>query len=163
MYRTVGLCINALLSRFSKLWREGLAIHCTAWLTKHSMMELSIHCSRNIIALYNRIVHAMHSTVYINALDGGIINRLYSAIVLSIPFKGTVSPDILILFMVSIIKSVLFVWPLIPLSFCYSFINFIFVYKVLIYILPITLELAHISLKSFANFASDFIIHYFFG
>jgi hypothetical protein len=31
--------------------------------------------------------------------------------------KGTVSPDILILFMMSIIKSVLFVWPLIPLCF----------------------------------------------
>jgi hypothetical protein len=77
--------------------------------------------------------------------------------------KGTVSPDILILFMMSIIKSVLFVWPLIPLSFCYSFFNFIFVYKVLIDILPITLELAHISLRSLANFASDFINHYFFG
>ncbi len=45
-------------------------------------------------------------------------------------FKGTVSPDILILFMMSIIKSVLFVWPLIPLSFFYSFIDFLFVYKV---------------------------------
>jgi hypothetical protein len=46
--------------------------------------------------------------------------------------------------------------------FFYNFINFIFVYKVLIYILPITLELAHISLKSLANLASDFINHYFF-
>ncbi len=71
-----------------------------------------------------------------------------------IKFKGTVSPDILILFMMSIIKSVLFVWPFIPLSFGYSFINFIFVYKVLIYILPITLELAESSLKSLANLAS---------
>jgi hypothetical protein len=62
----------------------------------------------------------------------------------------------------SIIKSVLFVWPLISLIFFYSFINFIFVNKVLMYILPITLELAHISLKSLANLASDFINHYFF-
>ncbi len=31
--------------------------------------------------------------------------------------KGTVSPDILIIFMMSIIKSVLFVWSLIPLRF----------------------------------------------
>jgi hypothetical protein len=49
------------------------------------------------------------------------------------------------------------------IKFFYSFINFIFVYKVLIYILPITLELTHISLKLLANFASDFINHYFFG
>jgi hypothetical protein len=33
--------------------------------------------------------------------------------------KGTVSPDILIIFMMSIIKSVLFVWSLIPLRFFY--------------------------------------------
>ncbi len=70
--------------------------------------------------------------------------------------KGTVAPDIFILFMMSIIKSVLFVWPLISLIFFYSFINFIFVNKVLIYILPITLELAHISLESLANLASAF-------
>jgi hypothetical protein len=48
--------------------------------------------------------------------------------------KGTVSPDILIFFMMSIIKSVLFVRPLIPIRFFYSFITFIFVYKVVIYI-----------------------------
>jgi hypothetical protein len=48
--------------------------------------------------------------------------------------KGTVSPDILILFMMSIIKSVLFVRPPIPIRFFYSFINFIFIYKVVIYI-----------------------------
>ncbi len=71
--------------------------------------------------------------------------------------KGTVAPDIFILFMMSIIKSVLFVWPHISLIFFYSFINFIFVNKVLIYILPITLELAHISLKSLANLASAFL------
>jgi hypothetical protein len=32
-------------------------------------------------------------------------------------FKGTVAPDIFIFFMMSIIKSVLFVWPLISLIF----------------------------------------------
>jgi hypothetical protein len=40
--------------------------------------------------------------------------------------------------------------------FFYSFIDFIFVSNVLIYILPITLELARISLKSLANLASLF-------
>ncbi len=38
----------------------------------------------------------------------------------------------------------------------YSFINFIFVSNVLIYMLPITLELARISLKSLANLATLF-------
>jgi hypothetical protein len=69
----------------------------------------------------------------------------------------------LIRFMMLIIKSVLFVRPLIPLRFFYSFINFIFVYKVLINIYPITLELANSSLKSLANLASAFIINLFFG
>ncbi len=68
--------------------------------------------------------------------------------------KGTVSPDILILFMMSIIKSVLFVWSLIPLRFFYCCFNFKFVSYVLIYILPITLELAESSLQSLANLAS---------
>ncbi len=40
--------------------------------------------------------------------------------------------------------------------FFYCCFNFIFVYKVLIYILPITLELAESSLKSLANLASMF-------
>jgi hypothetical protein len=56
---------------------------------------------------------------------------------------------------------VLFVRPLIPLGFFYSFINFIFVYTVVIYFLPITLELADSSLKSLANFASALLIIYF--
>jgi hypothetical protein len=55
-----------------------------------------------------------------------------------------------------IIISILFVRPLIQLIFFYSFIYFIFVYKVLIYILPITLELARFSLKLLANLASVF-------
>jgi hypothetical protein len=76
---------------------------------------------------------------------------LYTTVVF---IKGTVSPDILIIFMMSIIKSVLFVWSLIPLRFCYCCFNFIFVSNVLIYILPITLELAEISLRSLANLAS---------
>jgi hypothetical protein len=71
-------------------------------------------------------------------------------------FKGTVSPDILILFMMSIIKLVLFVWWLIPLRFFSCCFNFIFVSNVLIYILPITLELAESSQKSLANLASVF-------
>ena len=83
----------------------------------------------------------------------GVLNDMKGG---NIGIKGTVAPDIFILFMMSIIKSVLFVWPLISLIFCYSFVNFIFVNKVLIYILPITLELAHISLKSLANLASVF-------
>jgi hypothetical protein len=58
--------------------------------------------------------------------------------------------------MMLIIKSVLFVRPLIPLKFFYSFINFIFVSNVLIYILPTTLELARFSLKSLVNLASVF-------
>ncbi len=68
--------------------------------------------------------------------------------------KGTVSPDILILFMMSIIKLVLFVWSLIPLRFFYFCFNFIFVSNVLLHILPITLELAESSIKSLANLAS---------
>ncbi len=70
--------------------------------------------------------------------------------------KDSVSPDILILFMMSIIKLVLFVWSLIPLRLFYCCFNFIFVSNVLIYILPITLELAKSSLKSLANLASTF-------
>ena len=46
------------------------------------------------------------------------------------------------------------------IKFFYSFINFIFVYKVLIYIYPITLEFANSSLKSLANLASIFKIIY---
>ncbi len=71
-------------------------------------------------------------------------------------FKGIVSRDFLIRFMMSIIKSVLFVWSLIPLRFFYCCFNSIFVSNVVIYILPITLELAKISLKSLANLASVF-------
>jgi hypothetical protein len=56
----------------------------------------------------------------------------------------------------SIIKSVLFVWPLVSLRFLYSCLNFIFVTNVLIYILPVALELAKSSLKSLANLASAF-------
>jgi hypothetical protein len=56
----------------------------------------------------------------------------------------------------SIIKSVLFVWSLIPFRFFYCCFNFIFVSNVLMYILPITLELAQISLKSLANLACVF-------
>jgi hypothetical protein len=56
----------------------------------------------------------------------------------------------------SIIKSVLFVWSLIPLRFFYCCFNFIFVSNVVIYILTITLELAERSLKSLANLASVF-------
>ncbi len=70
--------------------------------------------------------------------------------------KGTVLPDILILFMMSITKSVLFVWPLIPLRFIYCCFNFIFVSNVLIYILLITLKLVESSLKLLANLASVF-------
>jgi predicted neutral ceramidase superfamily lipid hydrolase len=70
--------------------------------------------------------------------------------------KGTVSPVILILFMMLIIKSVLFVWPLVPLRFLYGCFNFIFVSNVIIYILPVALELAKSSLKLLANLASAF-------
>jgi hypothetical protein len=56
----------------------------------------------------------------------------------------------------SIIKSVLFVWPLVPLIFLYSYFSFVFVSNVLIYILPIALELAESSLKLLANLASAF-------
>jgi hypothetical protein len=70
--------------------------------------------------------------------------------------KGTVSLDILILFTMSILKSVLFVWSLIPLRFFYCCFNYIFVSNVLIYILPITLELAESSLKSLTNLAKAF-------
>jgi predicted neutral ceramidase superfamily lipid hydrolase len=58
--------------------------------------------------------------------------------------------------MMSIIKSVLFVWPLVPLRFLYSCFNFIFVSNVIIYILPVALELAESLLKSLANLASAF-------
>ncbi len=78
----------------------------------------------------------------------------YSAVLRDL--KGTVSPDILIVFMISKIKSVLFVWPLVPLRFLYGCFNFMFVPNVLIYILPIALELAESSLKSLANLASTF-------
>ncbi len=71
-------------------------------------------------------------------------------------FKGTVSPDILILFMMSKIKSVLFVWSLIQLRFFYCCFHFIFVSNSLIYILPITSELAESSLKLLANLVSAF-------
>jgi hypothetical protein len=56
----------------------------------------------------------------------------------------------------SVIKSVLFVWSLIPLRVFYCCFNFIFVSNVLIYILPIALELAESSLKLLANLASVF-------
>jgi hypothetical protein len=62
-----------------------------------------------------------------------------------------------------IIKSVLFVQPLIPLIIFKSLINFINVYKVLIYIWHITLELAESSLNSLANSASAFKNHLSFG
>jgi hypothetical protein len=62
-----------------------------------------------------------------------------------------------------IFKSVLFVRPLIPLIIFYSFINFIFVNKVLIYIWQITLEFAESSLNSLANLASAFKNHVSFG
>jgi hypothetical protein len=62
--------------------------------------------------------------------------------------------------MMLIIKSVLFVRPLIPLIIFKSFINFIFVYKALIYIWQITLELAESSLNSLANLACVFKIIY---
>ncbi len=45
--------------------------------------------------------------------------------------KGIVSRDFLVRFMMLIIKSVLFVQPLLPLIICYSFINFILDNKVL--------------------------------
>ncbi len=57
-----------------------------------------------------------------------------------------------------IIKSVLFVRPLIPLIIFKSFINFINVYEVLIYIWQITLELAESSLNSL-DLASAFKNH----
>jgi hypothetical protein len=62
-----------------------------------------------------------------------------------------------------IIKSILFVQPLIPLIIFKSLINFINVYKVLIYIWQITLELAESSLNSLANSASAFKNHLSFG
>ncbi len=62
-----------------------------------------------------------------------------------------------------IIKSVMFVRPLIPLIIFYRFINFIFVYKVLIYSWQITLELAVNSLNSLANLVSAFKNHLSFG
>ncbi len=52
------------------------------------------------------------------SLDTGLRDTRLYEILVSL-FKGTVSPDILTLFIMSIIKSVLFVWPLIPFSFFY--------------------------------------------
>ncbi len=56
----------------------------------------------------------------------------------------------------SIIKSVLLVWSLVPLRFLYSCFSFVFVSDVLIYILPIALDSAESSLKLLANLASAF-------
>jgi hypothetical protein len=63
--------------------------------------------------------------------------------------------------MMSIIKSVLFVWPLIPLSFFYSFINFIFVYKIIIYILLLLLFKLFIAFFIINNTIGSFKRHSF--